>query len=232
MITPGAGNDCPVAPGKVVINDLDYDQPMGDTAEFVELKNVSTSPTNLDTFTLKIVNGATTPATVPHQLFDLPNVVLAGGDYFVVCANAANTANCDLDVTPNTDLIQNGPPDAVGLRESGNLVDAVSYEGNTTTRPTPKAPAPASSDAGVTDGLSRCADSVDTDNNDADFELRPITPGLTNKLPGPAGPRSGRAASRRRSSPRSRATERRLRSRASSERSKASSSATSTVPAA
>ena len=92
-----------------MINELDYDQPSTDTAEFVELKNVSASPTNLDTFALEIVNGATTPATVV-QSFDLPDVVLAAGDYFVVCGNAANTANCDLDVTPNTDSSRTARP--------------------------------------------------------------------------------------------------------------------------
>ena len=40
---------------------------------------------------------------------------LAAGGYFVVCGNAATTLNCDLDVAPDTNLIQNGAPDAVGL---------------------------------------------------------------------------------------------------------------------
>ena len=34
----------------LVINEVDYDQPSGDTAEFFELKNVSGGPINLDPY--------------------------------------------------------------------------------------------------------------------------------------------------------------------------------------
>ena len=66
-----------------------------------------------------------------YGTFDLPAVSLAGGDYYVVCANAATVANCDLDVDPNTDRIQNGSPDGIRLLLAGATVDAVSYEGDT-----------------------------------------------------------------------------------------------------
>ena len=60
-----------------------------------------------------------------------PPVVLAPGDYFVVCANAANTPNCDLDDGPDTNFVQNGAPDAVALVIGATVIDAVSYEGDT-----------------------------------------------------------------------------------------------------
>ena len=41
------------------------------------------------------------------------------------------TPNCNLDVAPDTNLIQNGSPDAVSLWMNGSVMDAVSYEGNT-----------------------------------------------------------------------------------------------------
>src|SRR5215211_6889162 len=96
----------PAVSTTLVINEVDYDQPSTDTAEFLELKNVS---------------GAA---------IDLASVSLAAGDHYVICANLANTANCDLDVSPDTNLIQNGAPDAIALRRDGTLIDALSYAGN------------------------------------------------------------------------------------------------------
>ena len=41
----------------LVINEIDYDQPSTDWAEFVEIKNTGGAATNLDAFTLTLVNG-------------------------------------------------------------------------------------------------------------------------------------------------------------------------------
>src|SRR5687768_10250172 len=135
----------------LVINEVDYDQPMADTAEFLELKNVSSAAINLDPYSLEFVNGNAGGAAV-YRTFELPDVALAAGDHYVVCANPANTPNCDLDVTPETDLIQNGSPDALGLRLGTTLVDAVSYEGDTGA-PYTEGSGPGTDDA--TDGISR-----------------------------------------------------------------------------
>ena len=89
----------------LVVNEVDYNNPSTDTAEFLEIKNVATSAINLNPYTLRFVNGAngTTYLTV-----DLPDFELAGGDHYVVCANPATTPNCDLDGGADTNLIQNG----------------------------------------------------------------------------------------------------------------------------
>ncbi len=91
---------------------------------------MATVSANLSEFTLELVNGTGGGAAV-YQTYILPAVTLAAGDYFVVCGDAANVANCDLDVSPDSNLIQNGAPDGVGLLHNGTLVDAVSYEGDT-----------------------------------------------------------------------------------------------------
>ena len=160
----------------LVINEVDYDQPSTDTTEFVELKNVSSAAINLDPYSLEFVNGSAGGAEV-YRTFALPDVALAAGDHYVVCASPVITRNCDLDVTPESDLIQDGAPDALGLRLGTTLVDAVSYEGNA------GAPYTEGSGAGTDDGtggLSRCADGSDTDRNDVDFILGRITPGAAN----------------------------------------------------
>jgi predicted extracellular nuclease len=164
----------------LVINEIDYDQPSTDTAEYVEIKNVGTGSADLSEYTLELVNGTGGGASV-YQSYTLPALSLAAGDYFVVCGDAANVANCDLDVFPDSNLIQNGAPDAVGLRLNGELIDAVSYEGDT------GAPYTEGSGIGLEDdpdvemaGISRYPDGTDTDANNVDFSLRCATPGQAN----------------------------------------------------
>ena len=171
----------------LVINEVDYDQVSTDTAEFAELKNVGSVPVNLSGYIVRLVNGANGQI---YGTFNLPDVDLAPGRYFVICGNAANTLICDLDVTPDQDLIQNGSPDAVALLQLQAdgpplLIDTVSYEGHTAapyTEGTGTAAADSNTVAGV--GLSRCPDGADTDVNNADFGLRPSTPGIANACAG------------------------------------------------
>ena len=72
-------------------------RPGTDATEFLELKNVSGSAIPLNGWTVELFNGASTVSAV-YQTIPLPDVSLAAGDYFVVCANATLTASCDLDV--------------------------------------------------------------------------------------------------------------------------------------
>ena len=166
----------------LLINEVDYDQPSTDAAEFLELKNVSGGAINLDPYSVQLVNGTGGGAAL-YRTLELPDVALPAGEHYVVCASPAATPNCDLDVAPETDLIQNGAPDALGLRLGTTLVDAVSYEGDT------GAPYTEGSGAGLEDtaveGLSRCSDGSDTDQNSVDFRLREITPGAANSCPPP-----------------------------------------------
>jgi len=164
----------------LVINEIDYDQASTDTAEFIEIKNVGTGSADLSEYTLELVNGTGGGATV-YQTIAFPASTLPAGDYFVVCGDAANVPNCDLDVSPDSNLVQNGAPDAVGLRHQGDLVDAVSYEGDS------GAPYVEGSGAGLVDdpgieaaGLSRLPDGIDTNINNVDLSLRCITPGEAN----------------------------------------------------
>src|SRR5215216_4738254 len=168
----------------LVINEVDYDQPSTDTAEFLELKNVSGAAIDLDPYSVQLVNGNAGGAAL-YRTVELPAVSLASGDHYVICANPATTANCDLDGGPDTDLIQNGAPDGIGLRLGGVLIDAVSYEGDTGAPYTEGSGAAADT---ADEGLSRCADGTDTDRNNADFLLRTITPGAGNSCPPPPLP--------------------------------------------
>lgn len=167
-------------PGALVINEIDYDQPSTDTAEFVEIKNTATVPVWMGGVQLKLLNGNSSPNPT-YLIFNLPAAFLAPGDYFVVCANAANTPNCDLDVSPDTNLIQNGSPDGLGLFLGDTILDVVAYAGNMDPEYTE------GSGVGLVDpsngvmvGLSRYPDGVDTQVNNVDFSVRCITPGAPN----------------------------------------------------
>ena len=166
--------------GTLVINEIDYNQPGTDESEFVEILNVSDAVINLDPYTLQPIQG-TGGGAVFYNTTDLPSVDLGPGEYFVVCGNAANVVNCDLDVSPDTNLIQNGSPDAVALLLNGMVVDTVSYEGDS------GAPYTEGSGSGLEDdpgfpfrGISRFPNGQDTDFNNIDFSPRCITPGAAN----------------------------------------------------
>ena len=176
--TPGVANNCGdgSAP-QLVINEFDYDQPGTDAGEFVEIYNAGDGVADLSSYSLQFVNGNGVSVYDTIQLTG----TLASGDYYVVCANAATVANCDLDDSPDTNFIQNGAPDAIALLDAAVIVDTVSYEGDV---------------PGYTEGtgiisgenndddpnlsLNRLPDGTDTDNNDADFSLCPPTPGVAN----------------------------------------------------
>ena len=159
----------------LVVNEVDYDQPSTDTAEFLEIKNVATSVTNLDPYAVRLVNGN---GNVPYLTFDLPSVPLPPGGYYVVCGDLAAVTNCNLDIGAATDLIQNGAPDAVAIVQGETVIDAVSYEGfvlgysEGTTAPTDTA-------VGA-ESISRVPDGCDTNDNGVDFSRVASTPGAAN----------------------------------------------------
>ncbi len=166
-------------PAFSVVNEVDYQQPGDDNAEFVEIKNVTNLPVNLSGYQLYLVNGAGTLYNSPINL----SSNLGAGQYYVVCGNAANVINCNQDVSPDMDLLENGTPAAVAIwsTDANWVIDTVSYGDNTPppyTEGSSGAPADNDTDPGL--GISRYPDGVDTNQNNVDFSLRCITPGQAN----------------------------------------------------
>ena len=131
--TPGAENDCIIP----VINEVDADQTGTDAAEFVELLTPGSGDFPLDGYSLVFYNGSDDAS---YLAFDLDGYATNAEGYFVLCGDAANVASCDLDVSPDTNLLQNGA-DAVALVfgdaadypndtpvATTNLVDALVYD--------------------------------------------------------------------------------------------------------
>jgi cysteine-rich repeat protein len=164
----------PLAAAQLVINEVDYDQPSTDTAEFIEIANTGGAPVNLDTWSIELVGG---DGNV-YDTIDLPDLELAAGDYYVVCGDPANVPSCDLDDDTDSNFIQNGSPDALRLLDGAVVQDAVSYEGSVA------GAVEGTGDSGDSDqpllAMARFPDGVDSGDNEADFSVRCITPGAAN----------------------------------------------------
>lgn len=174
----------------LVINEVDYDQPGTDSEEFLEIKNIGSAGIDLGEYDVLGVNGGTNPGT-EYRRTSLDAVTLSPGDYYVI--GSSGVANVD-QVIGTTNIWQNGAPDALALvrNTTGNpdddeLIDSVSYEGDTAGGPL--GGGSWTETAGVdpgdnnTDdylGLSRYTDGTDTDDNSTDLSPRCITPGETN----------------------------------------------------
>ncbi|MEK6222353.1 MAG: hypothetical protein N2D54_08895, partial [Chloroflexota bacterium] len=122
----------------VIINEVDADQVSTDSAEFIELYDGGVGNTDLSGLSLVLYNGSD---NLSYIAFDLDGHSTNGSGYFVLCGNAANTPNCDLDVSPDTNLIQNGEdavallvgdavnyPNDTALPADGDILDAIVYE--------------------------------------------------------------------------------------------------------
>jgi len=184
----------------LVINEIDYDQPGVDSAEYVELYNAGPNPVNLGDFRLMLYNGSSSGTTgnKPYDSIVLPAQTLSAGAFFVICSSSGKVPNCNLSLTPATNAIQNAAsatattpsPDAVYLQDiqQGNIIDVVSYEGDCIAPYLESAGIPAgNSDTIVADSImsrfystGRYPDGTDSNNNSVDFRHMCSTPGAAN----------------------------------------------------
>lgn len=172
------------AQAQIVINEVDYDQVSTDTEEYVEIKNIGTSLFPLQYLSVIMYNGSTGSAVEYRNIQNPSWPPLDPGAYFVICTNASSTTACNEVATPATNLVQNGPGDAIALVLNGNptqlVIDVVSYGGSlggfvegsgTVAEDTNDSP-------GVS--IGRFPDGQDTQDNNADFHLMCSTPGAAN----------------------------------------------------
>lgn len=175
------------ASAQLVINEVEYDTPGTDTAEFIELYNRGSGAVNLADYAIVLVNGATNSAyrTITPGAFTVPP-----GGYFVICGNTNQVVPCNYQVSPATDFIQNGSPDGVALIHipTSTLADAISYEGPITQAATlygtfnlvEGTRTLAMDDGGGLRTIGRVPDGVDTDEAWSDWQVCEATPGGPN----------------------------------------------------
>lgn len=160
----------------IVINEIDYDQPGTDNAEFIEIFNSGAASVSLDNYSIDLINGSTSAS---YLSIDLTGFSINTGGYFVMCDDGALVANCDYVFTTSSGWFQNGAPDGIALYDNGTLLDSLTYEGVIT--PFTEGTALSISDNN-TDiiSIARIPDGFDSDDNDANFRLGCITPGSAN----------------------------------------------------
>jgi hypothetical protein len=181
----------PLDTSHLVINEIDYDNPGTDTAEFVEIFNPSTNTLSLANLALVFVNGAN---NTEYRRVNLSGNLPAQG--YLVVANPGVTVAPGATVinfASASDNIQNGAPDAVLLFDTANhqVVDALSYEGPITAAVLTgetgvfnlvEGTAFTTADSNTANtSLSRLPNGIDTDNSSIDWMLSTTpTPGTAN----------------------------------------------------
>ncbi|MEO8700603.1 MAG: Ig-like domain-containing protein, partial [Kofleriaceae bacterium] len=155
-VEPGAvcGATSPTLCSKLVINEVDYDNVLGDNTggqfEFIEIVNVGTGAADLTNIAVILENGSSnaeyffdgtsgaanvgkrlllSSAAVPASSL-APNGVVVIGPGGLVATLPVGVFNITI-VPGSGGFIQNGSPDAVGLFDlaSSTMMDALSYEG-------------------------------------------------------------------------------------------------------
>lgn len=120
--------------GKLVINEVDYDNIGIDTKEFIELFNPTGSSVSLAGLAVVLVNGSNGSV---YDTVDLSSIdSLGAGEYLVISGpNVDVDAGAEqLDPVWSQDQIQNGAPDGLALVDTvtKTVLDALAYEGEVT----------------------------------------------------------------------------------------------------
>lgn len=112
----------------VVINEVDYDQPGIDSAEWVELHNPDPVAQPLTGLLMVFFNGGSTGCP-QYRSVDLGVLTIPANGY-VVIGNGVACATTLVGLGAATDAIQNGAPDVVMIvnNNTGGVLDAIEYE--------------------------------------------------------------------------------------------------------
>lgn len=181
----GTDTGTPLTGNHLVINEVDYDQPSGDDAEFVEIFNPTLNAIDLSDYEILLVNGSN------NQIYETLGLsgMLPSGGYLVATSGTVSVAPGAMQVafSQGAPFVQNGDPDAVGLRKksAGVLVDALSYGGSVSTGGMNfvEGTATNAKDSNSAVGsLSRLPNGNDTDNAMSDWQFTGTpTPGAPNQ---------------------------------------------------
>jgi lamin tail-like protein/EGF domain-containing protein len=176
-------------PVTLVINEIDYDQPSGDTEEFVELYNASANPFDLTGLTVITFNGNGDEEVARYDL----SGTLEPGAFFLLANAGVNIPIGVASIQLPSNALQNGSPDGIAIFDTVNevIIDALCYEGEMTAVTIDNVAGTFSLLEGeatpiVDNGnmsLIRLPDGTDTNNAADDWsESSTPTPGLPNQL--------------------------------------------------
>jgi hypothetical protein len=165
-------------PEGLVINEIDYDQPGNDLADFVEILNTAPTPATLDAVQVEFING---DPLETYRVVPLDGVLASGGRLVLGQQAVLDELPGNVRGILIADGIQNGAPDAIRLSTPAGPIDGVAYEGDLPGWG--EGAGPIAADQGLDAGgsLARCPDGADTDDNATDVRLvAQPTPGAAN----------------------------------------------------
>ena len=121
--------DAPRPVGRLVINEVDYDQAGNDNKSFIEIYNGTGAVVTLADLAVVLINGgdSTEYARFPAAS---AGATLPIGGYLVIRNPAVQLPNGTLAIAATGDFLQNGP-DGIALINTNTktVVDALAYEG-------------------------------------------------------------------------------------------------------
>lgn len=172
----------PPAFGQLVLNEVDYDQPSTDNAEFLELKNTGSAPVALQNVRIALVNGEGGTPVIYRTYASSSWPELAAGAYFTLCGDVVATANCDGSLAEATNNIQNGGTDAIVLllMPDSTVIDQLSYEGTLVGYAEGEGTSAGDQNGPEARSIGRFPDGSDSNDNDADFIRMCPSPGAAN----------------------------------------------------
>jgi large repetitive protein len=194
------------APSGLMINEVEYDEPGTDNAEFVEIYNASTTAVDLTNLAIVFINGGTNPPSQYKRVLLGPanGGTLPAGKYLVISIATLVVDPAAILYTPPaadwaaTNNIQNGDPDGLLIYNvvTGEILDRLSYGGAIINATIPAPPAAmtgvtlvegtalaaTTKDSNVTAGsLCRLPNGTDTNNAATDWNFTSqVTPGAAN----------------------------------------------------
>lgn len=124
-------NSVPVCVPTLIINEIDYDVPGKDTAEFVELFNPTDCAISVEGLSLVLVNGSNMEEYRRISLADTGVELIGGGEYVVIHGADLVVPETALEIIMSyaNGFIQNGPDGlAVFDGTTGTVLDAFCYE--------------------------------------------------------------------------------------------------------
>jgi hypothetical protein len=177
----------PDCPARLIVNEIDYDEPGPEDTEHIEILNAGCEPADLRDWAVRLINGdGQRESDFYYDVIALqragdflnPGARLLVADQRV--PNAPRVQRVELAAEPPS-AIQNGRRDGVEvLFRMRDVVDAVIYEGTLAGEGEGEG-APGDPQDGLAQSIGRCPDGVDTDDNAADFRVMVSTPGLDNR---------------------------------------------------
>ena len=177
-------------PGKLVINEVDYDQYSTDTTEYVEIFNSGEMPYDMTGVVIEFWNGSNNSLYATHDLAanDQSATQVLPGQYYVVSYASVTDQvkidhpSCITKTVISGFLIQNGDPDGMVIMDDGVALDGLHYVDPANFMIVGEGSTAPDDNASTTDILSigRCPNGADTDDNGADFVVMTSTPGAAN----------------------------------------------------